>query len=158
MTADTAADTPVIAFLRLPGNDDLPVPAYATAGAAGFDLRAAVPPGESLRLDPGQRLLVQTGFAVAVPPGWEMQIRPRSGLAVKNGVTVLNSPGTVDSDYRGPVGVCLVNLGHEPFAIAHGDRIAQGVIARAPQARLVEVSTLDATERGTGGFGSTGIA
>jgi dUTP pyrophosphatase len=153
MTADTHADAPVVSFLRLPGNADLPVPAYATAGAAGFDLRAAVPPGDVLRLDPGQRLLVQTGFAIAVPPGWEMQIRPRSGLAVKNGVTVLNSPGTVDSDYRGPVGVCLVNLGHEPFAIAHGDRIA-----RAPQARLVEVATLDATERGAGGFGSTGVA
>lgn len=150
--------TTTVAFLRLPGNDDLPLPSYATEGAAGFDLRAAVPPGEPAMLAPGRRMLVQTGFAVGLPAGWEMQIRPRSGLAVKHGVTVLNTPGTVDSDYRGPVGVCLVNLGDEPFAVARGDRIAQAVIAPAPRAALVEVDSLDDTARGTGGFGSTGIA
>lgn len=150
--------TPTVAFLRLPGNDDLPLPSYATEGAAGFDLRAAVPADEPAVLDPGKRMLVQTGFAVGLPAGWEMQIRPRSGLAVKNGVTVLNTPGTVDCDYRGPVGVCLINLGEEPFTIARGDRIAQAVIAPAPQAALVEVESLDETARGTGGFGSTGVA
>ncbi|CAO3416422.1 dUTP diphosphatase [Azospirillum endophyticum] len=150
--------TPIVAFLRLPGNDDLPLPSYATEGAAGFDLRAAVPADEPVLLAPGRRLLVQTGFAVGLPAGWEMQIRPRSGLAAKNGVTVLNTPGTVDCDYRGPVGVCLINLGDEPFAISRGDRIAQAVIAPAPQAVLVEVGTLDDTARGTGGFGSTGVA
>ncbi|MBK1839328.1 dUTP diphosphatase [Azospirillum sp. YIM B02556] len=149
---------PTVAFLRLPGNDDLPLPSYATEGAAGFDLRAAVPADEPVLLAPGRRLLVPTGFAVGLPAGWEMQIRPRSGLAVKNGVTVLNTPGTVDCDYRGPVGVCLINLGDEPFAIARGDRIAQAVIAPAPQAALVEVEALDDTARGTGGFGSTGVA
>lgn len=150
--------SPTVAFLRLPGNDDLPLPSYATEGAAGFDLRAAVPADEPAVLEPGKRMLVQTGFAVGLPTGWEMQIRPRSGLAVKNGVTVLNTPGTVDCDYRGPVGVCLINLGDEPFTIARGDRIAQAVIAQAPQAALIEVGSLDDTARGTGGFGSTGVA
>ena len=150
--------SPTVAFLRLPGNDDLPLPSYATEGAAGFDLRAAVPADEPVVLDPGKRMLVQTGFAVGLPAGWEMQIRPRSGLAVKNGVTVLNTPGTVDCDYRGPVGVCLINLGDEPFTIARGDRIAQAVIAPAPQAALIEVESLDETARGAGGFGSTGVA
>ncbi|QCG97677.1 dUTP diphosphatase [Azospirillum sp. TSA2s] len=149
---------PTVAFLRLPGNDDLPLPSYATEGAAGFDLRAAVPADAPVVLAPGKRVLVPTGFAVGLPAGWEMQIRPRSGLAVKNGVTVLNTPGTVDCDYRGPVGVCLINLGEEPFTIARGDRIAQAVIAEAPQAALVEVASLDETARGAGGFGSTGVA
>ncbi|HYF87659.1 dUTP diphosphatase [Azospirillum sp.] len=150
--------SPTVAFLRLPGNDDLPLPSYATEGAAGFDLRAAVRADEPAVLAPGKRMLVQTGFAVGLPAGWEMQIRPRSGLAVKNGVTVLNTPGTVDCDYRGPVGVCLINLGEEPFTIARGDRIAQAVIAPALQAALIEVTSLDETARGTGGFGSTGVA
>ena len=145
---------PAVRFKRLAGNPDLPLPAYATSGAAGFDLRAA----EASVLLPGARRLVPTGFAVAVPPGWEMQVRPRSGLAVKHGVTVTNSPGTVDSDYRGPLMVCLVNLGAEPFRIARGDRIAQAVIAPAPQATLTEAEDLDATERGARGFGSTGVA
>jgi len=145
---------PVVRFRRLPGNPDLPLPAYATAGAAGFDLRAA----EAATIPAGARHVVPTGFAVAVPPGWEMQVRPRSGLAVRHGVTVLNSPGTVDSDYRGPLLVCLVNLGMEAFAIARGDRIAQGVIAPAPQLGVVEVGELDGTVRGARGFGSTGVA
>ena len=141
-----------VAFKRLPGNDDLPLPAYASAGAAGFDLRAAA----EMTLAPGAVALVPTGFAVAVPDGFELQVRPRSGLAAKHGVTVLNSPGTVDSDYRGEVAVILINHGAAPFAIARGDRIAQAVIAAAPQADLVEVASLDDTERGSGGFGSTG--
>ncbi|MFZ4108854.1 MAG: dUTP diphosphatase [Polymorphobacter sp.] len=142
----------IIAFKRLPGNDDLPLPAYASAGAAGFDLRAAT----ALTIAPGAIALVPTGFAVAVPPGHELQVRPRSGLAAKHGVTVLNSPGTIDSDYRGEVAVILINHGTAAFAIAHGDRIAQAVIAAAPQAELVEVTSLDDTVRGSGGFGSTG--
>lgn len=144
---------PVVRFRRLPGNPDLPLPAYATAGAAGFDLRAA----EAAVLQPGARLLVPTGFAVAVPDGYEMQVRPRSGLAVKHGISIVNTPGTVDCDYRGPLMVCLINLGTEPFAIARGDRIAQGVVTPAPQAVLTEVDALDATDRGAGGFGSTGV-
>ena len=145
---------PAVRFLRLPGNPDLPLPAYATAGAAGFDLRAA----EAAVIPPGGRHLVPTGFAVAVPPGWELQVRPRSGLAVRHWVTVVNSPGTVDSDYRGPLLVCLVNLGTAAFAVARGDRIAQGVAAPAPQLALVEAEALDATVRGEQGFGSTGVA
>lgn len=148
---------PVVRFRRLAGNADLPVPAYATAGAAGFDLRAAVPDDAPLLLRPGERHLVPVGFACAVPHGYEMQVRPRSGLAVKHGVSVANSPGTVDSDYRGPLMVCLVNFGAETFAISRGDRIAQAVIAPAPQLTLIEVEDLDATSRGEGGFGSTGI-
>ncbi|MGI4942249.1 MAG: dUTP diphosphatase [Janthinobacterium lividum] len=145
---------PVVRFRRLPGNPDLPLPAYATAGAAGFDLRAA----EAAVVAPGARHVVATGFAVAVPHGWEMQVRPRSGLATRHGVTVINSPGTVDSDYRGPLMVCLVNLGTEAFSIARGDRIAQAVIAPAPQLVLVEAEELDGTVRGDRGFGSTGVA
>ncbi len=145
---------PVVRFRRLPGNPDLPLPAYATAGAAGFDLRAA----EAAVIPSGAWRVVPTGFAVAVPIGWEMQVRPRSGLAVRHGLTVLNSPGTVDSDYRGPLLVCLVNLGAEAFAVARGDRIAQGVMAPAPQLGVVEAEELDATVRGEQGFGSTGVA
>jgi dUTP pyrophosphatase len=142
----------IVAFKRLPGTDDLPLPAYASAGAAGFDLRAAA----ALTIAPGAIALVPTGFAVAVPPGHELQVRPRSGLAAKHGVTVLNSPGTVDSDYRGEVAVILINHGRESFAIARGDRIAQAVIATAARAELTEVASLDDTARGSGGFGSTG--
>ncbi len=148
---------PAVRFRRLEGNADLPIPAYATAGAAGFDLRAAVPEGAPAVLAPGERVLVPTGFACAVPHGYEMQVRPRSGLAVKHGVSIVNSPGTVDSDYRGPLMVCLINLGSEPFAISRGDRIAQAVIAPAPQLELIEADTLDETMRGEGGFGSTGV-
>jgi dUTP pyrophosphatase len=147
----------VIRFKRWEGNPDLPVPAYASSGAAGFDLRAAAPEGETLVLKPGARAMVPTGFSVAIPDGYEMQVRPRSGLAFKNGVTVVNAPGTVDSDYRGQVCVLLINLGEEDFAIRRGDRIAQGIIAAAPQWPLGEVDDLDATERGAGGFGSTGV-
>jgi dUTP pyrophosphatase len=155
MTAD--AETRVILFKRWEGNADLPVPTYATTGAAGFDLRAHVPDDQPMVLRPGARGMVPTGFSVAIPDGYEMQVRPRSGLAAKNGVTVTNAPGTVDSDYRGQVCVLLVNLGEEDFAIRRGDRIAQGVIAAAPQWALVETDDLSATDRGTGGFGSTGV-
>jgi dUTP pyrophosphatase len=137
---------------RLPNNEDLPLPAYETAGAAGMDLRAA----EAVTLKPGARHLVPTGLAIALPDGFEAQVRPRSGLAVKHGVTVLNAPGTIDSDYRGEVKVILANLGSEPFVIARGDRIAQLVPAAVQRATLAEVDSLDDTARGAGGFGSTG--
>lgn len=141
--------------MRWEGNADLPAPRYATAGAAGFDLQAAV--DDTLTLQPGERRLVSTGFAVAVPDGYEMQIRPRSGLAAKHGIALVNSPGTVDCDYRGLVSVCLINLGADPFHIRRGDRIAQGVICAAPQWEIREVEALSETQRGVGGFGSTGI-
>ena len=141
---------------RLPHGADLPLPAYETEGAAGLDLRAAI--AEGLSLAPGERALVPTGLAMQLPAGFEGQVRPRSGLAVKHGVTVLNAPGTVGSDYRGEVKVPLINLGQEPFAIARGDRIAQMVIAPVTRAILTEVAGLDATARGAGGFGSTGVA
>ena len=145
----------VVAFRRWEGNHDLPLPRYATAGAAGFDLQAAVE--AEVVLQPGDRRLIPTGFAVAVPEGYEMQVRPRSGLAVKHGIALVNSPGTVDCDYRGQVCVCMVNLGSDPFPVRRGDRIAQGVICHAPQWTLVEVETLADTQRGAGGFGSTGV-
>lgn len=141
-----------IQLKRLPHGTDLPLPAYATAQAAGMDVVAA----ESLSLAPGQRYAVATGFAIAIPPGYEVQVRPRSGLALKHGITCLNTPGTIDADYRGEVKVILINLGSEPFAISRGDRIAQLVPAQVQHARFDEVDELDQTERGTGGFGSTG--
>ncbi|MBB3897489.1 dUTP diphosphatase [Roseococcus suduntuyensis] len=137
---------------RLPHGADLPLPAYATEGAAGMDLLAA----RDLTLPPGGRALVPTGLAIALPEGYEMQVRPRSGLALKHGVTVLNAPGTVDADYRGEVGVILINTGDAPFAIARGDRIAQAVFAPVTRAGFEEVVVLPETRRGTGGFGSTG--
>lgn len=137
---------------RLPNNEDLPLPAYETAGAAGLDLRAA----EAVILKPGARHLVPTGLSIALPEGYEAQVRPRSGLAVKHGVTVLNSPGTIDCDYRGEVKVPLINHGQDDFAIARGDRIAQMVIASVTRIGWSEVDRLDETERGAGGFGSSG--
>ena len=141
-----------IELKRLPHGEGLPLPAYATDGAAGMDVVAA----EALTLAPGARAAVATGFAIAIPAGHEVQVRPRSGLALKHGVTCLNTPGTIDSDYRGEVKVILANLGQEPFEIARGDRIAQLVPAVVLRATLDEVATLDDTSRGTGGFGSTG--
>jgi dUTP pyrophosphatase len=141
-----------IQLQRLPHGEGLPLPAYATEGAAGMDVVAA----ETLTLAPAARAAVATGFAIAIPAGHEVQVRPRSGLALKYGVTCLNTPGTIDSDYRGEVKVILANLGHEPFAIARGDRIAQLVPAVVLRAALDEVPTLDETVRGVGGFGSTG--
>jgi dUTP pyrophosphatase len=142
---------------RLPHSEGLPLPRYETDGAAGMDLIAALPEGEPLTLAFGERAMVPTGLAIALPQGYEAQVRPRSGLAAKNGVTVLNSPGTVDCDYRGEVKVILINLGQESFTIERGTRIAQMVIAPVTQAELHEVEALDATARGAGGFGSTGM-
>ncbi len=141
---------------QLPHAEGLALPAYQSAYAAGLDLLAAVPENAPLMLSPGQRALVPTGLTIALPPGYEAQVRPRSGLAAKHGVTVLNAPGTVDADYRGEIGVLLINHGDAPFSIRRGERIAQLVIAAVVQAELVPASSLSATERGSGGFGSTG--
>ena len=142
-----------ISIQRLPHGEGLPLPAYATHGAAGMDVVAA----EDLILAPGARHAVATGFAMAIPDGYEVQVRPRSGLALKHGITCLNTPGTIDSDYRGEVKVILANLGSAPFPIARGERIAQLVPAVVQRAALDEVASLDATLRGAGGFGSTGM-
>ena len=136
--------------------EGLPLPSYQTAGAAGCDLLAAIADNNSITVMPGMRALIPCGFSLEIPPGYEAQIRPRSGLAHKNGVTVLNSPGTIDSDYRGEVGVILINLGAEPFEITRGMRIAQMVFAPAQQAFFTAAASLSQTERGAGGFGSTG--
>lgn len=144
-------DVPVM-VRRLPHGDGLPLPAYATEGAAGMDVVAA----EDVTLAPGARHAVATGLAVAIPHGFEIQIRPRSGLALKHGVTVPNTPGTIDSDYRGELKVIMINHGTEPFAIRRGDRVAQLVIAPVTRASWLEVDELDSTARGEGGFGSTG--
>ncbi|WP_027514709.1 dUTP diphosphatase [Bradyrhizobium sp. WSM1417] len=141
---------------RLPHAEGLPLPAYQTNDAAGLDLMAAVAENEPLTLAPGQYALVPTGLAIALPPGYEAQVRPRSGLAAKHGVTVLNSPGTIDADYRGEIKVILINHGQTAFVVKRGERIAQMVIAPMVQAALVPVATLSATDRGAGGFGSTG--
>jgi dUTP pyrophosphatase len=137
---------------RLPGNDDLPFPAYATSGAAGMDVVAA----EDVDLAPGARHAVATGLAMAIPEGFEIQVRPRSGLALKHGVTVPNTPGTIDSDYRGELKVIMINLGAETFSVRRGDRVAQLVLAPVTRASWLEVDSLDETARGTSGFGSTG--
>lgn len=137
----------------------LPLPGYETPGAAGADLRANLPEGlraAGLVLAPGARALIPTGLRVEIPPGYEMQIRPRSGLALKHGLTVANAPGTIDSDYRGPLGVILINLGADPVSIAHGDRIAQAVVAPVVQTGFELADSLGETARGQGGFGSTG--
>ena len=147
---------PIVPIRRLPNNPDLPLPAYETAGAAGMDLRAAVAEAEPIVLRPGARAAVPTGLAFALPQGFEGQVRPRSGLAARHGVTQVNTPGTIDSDYRGEVKVILINLGEEDFTIRRGDRIAQLVIAPVTQAQWTEVESLDETVRGAGGFGSTG--
>jgi dUTP pyrophosphatase len=141
---------------HLPHGEGLAFPAYQSADAAGLDLLAAVPEETPLVLAPGRRALVPTGLSIALPPGYEAQIRPRSGLASKHGVTVLNAPGTVDADYRGEIGVLLINHGDAPFPIRRGERIAQMVIAQVTRAELVPAASLSATDRGAGGFGSTG--
>jgi dUTP pyrophosphatase len=138
----------------LDNNGENPLPSYQTEFAAGMDLYAAIP--ESLVLRPGQRVMIPTGIAIALPEGYEAQIRPRSGLAIKHGVTLLNSPGTIDADYRGEIKVIAINHGHVVVRIHHGDRIAQMVVTPVTRANLVPVDDLDATERGAGGFGSTG--
>jgi dUTP pyrophosphatase len=144
-------------ILRLPHGADLSLPSYQSVHAAGVDLLAAVPAAAPMTLAPGERGLVPCGIAIALPRGFEGQVRPRSGLAFHHGVTVLNAPGTIDADYRGEVMVMLVNLGAEPFAITRGMRIAQLIIAPVARARIIEAPALDATARGVGGFGSTGM-
>ncbi|PIE60720.1 MAG: dUTP diphosphatase [Desulfobulbus propionicus] len=136
-------------------NADLPLPKYETASAAGMDLAAAI--SAPVIIEPGKRALLPCGFAVAIPDGYEIQIRPRSGLAIKHGITLINSPGTIDADYRGEVKVGLINLGDQAFTVQRGDRIAQMILAPVAQAELTVVDVLDATRRGGGGFGHTGI-
>jgi dUTP pyrophosphatase len=145
-----------VAFQRLPEGEGLPLPTYMSDLAAGADVFAAVV--DDVTLSPGARALVPAGFSIALPPGFEAQIRPRSGLALRNGVTCLNAPGTIDADYRGPVGVILANLGSEPFVIRRGDRIAQMVVAPVSRAQFEPVAELPATVRAAGGFGSTGLS
>ncbi|MDN2579586.1 dUTP diphosphatase [Aquibium sp. ELW1220] len=145
-------------IVRLPHAQGLDLPAYETAGAAGLDLRAAIPEDRKLILLPGRRMLVPTGLVLELPAGYEGQVRPRSGLALKHGITCLNTPGTIDSDYRGEVQVLLVNLGDEDFAITRGMRIAQLVIARVARVSVEERTLAGETTRGSGGFGSTGTA
>ena len=147
------SDKVEIRVKRLNNGAGLPLPAYASAGAAGMDICAA----EAITLKPGKRAAVPTGFAFAIPHGYEIQVRPRSGLALKHGITCLNTPGTIDCDYRGEVKVILANLGDEDVSFERGDRIAQLVVAAAPQAKVSEVDALDDTVRGAGGFGSTGV-
>ncbi len=142
-----------IAVKRLPHGEGLPLPVYATAGAAGMDVVSA----EDVTLAPMQRHAVATGLAIAIPDGYEVQVRPRSGLALKHGLTLPNTPGTIDSDYRGELKCIMINLGAEPFEIRRGDRIAQLVVAPVQIGRMVEVAELDETVRGAGGFGSTGV-
>ncbi|WP_410219240.1 dUTP diphosphatase [Paracoccus sp. (in: a-proteobacteria)] len=153
-------DAPFIRLMRLPqGDPALPLPRYQTPGAAGADLCANLPAEQrtaGIILPPLGRALIPTGLALAIPEGWEVQIRPRSGLALRFGITVANAPGTIDCDYRGPLGVILINLGDAAFTVGHGDRIAQMVVAPAPQARFALVEALPGTVRGSGGFGSTG--
>ena len=145
---------PVIDVVRLPHAEGLPLPAYATEGAAGMDLLAAVM--SPVVIPPGGRMLVPTGLRIAIPPGYELQVRPRSGLALKNGIVLPNSPGTIDEDYRGELGIILLNAGDAPFVVERGMRIAQAVIAPVSRAAWREVAELPGTARGTGGFGSTG--
>ena len=149
--------TPLIGLVRLPHGEGLPLPAYETVGAAGMDIRAAIPDDKPLTMKLGNRALVPTGFIFEIPPGYEIQVRPRSGLAFKHGVTCLNTPGTIDSDYRGEVHVLLINLGEEKFVIERGMRIAQLVVAPVVQAVMEERALASMTERGSGGFGSTGL-
>ncbi|SLN49743.1 dUTP diphosphatase [Ruegeria meonggei] len=146
-----------IRVIREEGADPLiPLPSYETAGAAGADVRANLPGGAPITLTPGQRALVPTGLRIEIPQGFEVQVRPRSGLALKHGITLPNTPGTIDSDYRGPLGVILLNAGQDSFEITHGERIAQLVVAPVVQASFKPVDVLTDTDRGAGGFGSTG--
>lgn len=149
--------SPISVSLRwLAHGRGLPAPAQQTAGAAGLDLAAALPPDTVVEIAPGDYVMIPTGLAIALPQGYEAQIRPRSGLAARHGITVLNSPGTVDADYRGEIKVLLINHGTAPFAVRRGERIAQMVVAKVSAVELVEIETLDDTERGEGGHGSTG--
>lgn len=148
--------TPELRIKRLPHAADLDLPSFATPLSAGMDVRAALT--ESVIIQPGERALIPTGLQLAIPVGYEVQVRPRSGLAIKNGITMLNSPGTIDADYRGEVKVIAINHGTEPFRVQHGDRIAQLVVAAVIQPIVIESDVLEDTERGEGGFGSTGVS
>ena len=153
-----SAGVPItVRVMRLPHGADLPLPDYQSTLAAGFDLLAAIPADAPLTIPPGARALVPTGVAVAMPPGCEGQVRPRSGLAMRHGITVLNTPGTVDADYRGELKVILINLGTEPFVVQRGMRVAQMIVAPVARAVLIESDDLEATERASAGFGSTGL-
>lgn len=143
-----------VKLIQLPENEDLPLPAKMSTGASGFDLYAAIP--DEVHIEPGKWKLIKTGIAISMPDGLEAQVRPRSGLALKHGITVLNTPGTIDADYRGEIGVILLNLGEETFVIRRGERIAQLVFMSVPQVRLQVVEQLDDTVRGSGGFGHSG--
>lgn len=155
---DQGASSPVqVNVKREPEAEGLPLPDYATAGSAGLDLMAALPEDSPVTLAPGGRALISTGLRFALPPGYEGQIRPRSGLAARHGIGLVNSPGTLDGDFRGIVHVIMINWGENPYTIRRGDRIAQMVIAPVTRAALVEVQELESTERGEGGFGSTGF-
>ena len=144
-----------VKITRLKGNQDLPLPEYESEGSSGMDIRAAVK--EPVLLKPGEICLIPTGLSVSVPPGYEAQMRPRSGLALHNGIGMVNSPGTIDSDYRGEIGIIMINWGNESFTIRRGDRIAQMIISKVYRAELSEVDALDTTYRGQGGFGHTGV-
>ena len=148
-------DSIPVKIIRLQDDNDLPLPSYESEGSSGMDIRANIK--EPVLLNPGEIKLIPTGFAVSIPPGYEAQIRPRSGLALKHGITFLNSPGTIDSDYRGEVGIIMTNWGSESFSIRRGDRIAQMIISRVYKADFVVTDNLDETSRGQGGFGHTGI-
>lgn len=153
-----ADSNPHVGIVRLPSGAGLPLPAYESSGAAGMDLRAAIPDDRPVLILPGKRALVPTGFAMEIPLGYEGQVRPRSGLALKHGITVLNSPGTVDSDYRGEVSVLLINHGDDDFTVTRGMRIAQMVFAAVTQVSTEERTVLTSTARGSGGYGSTGTS
>jgi len=152
--SESMSEVPV-RIKRFEGQEDLPLPAYETGGSAGMDLRAAVK--EKVVLRPGEIKLIPTGLAISVPPGFEAQVRPRSGLALRHGLGIANSPGTIDSDYRGEIGLIMINWGPDPVVIKRGDRIAQMVITRVYRAEVVHVRDLDSTERGEGGFGHSGL-
>ncbi len=156
MNGETSAPVVTVAVLQLAHATGLPLPRYETADAAGLDLMAAFAEDAPVTLAPGHRVLAPTGLALRIPPGYEAQVRPRSGLALKHGLTILNSPGTIDADYRGEIGIILINLGNSPVTLARGMRIAQLVVAPVTRAVIVGVDVLEATERGDGGFGSTG--
>ena len=145
----------LIKVKRLDASTDLPLPCYESEGSSGMDIRASVT--APVRLDPGEIRLIPTGLAVSVPHGYEAQIRPRSGLALKHGIGMVNSPGTIDSDYRGEIGIIVINWGRKSFTIRRGDRVAQMIITRVCQADIMEVALLDSTERGEGGFGHSGV-
>ena len=153
---ESAMDEVIVNVAQEESAFDLPLPSYATLGSAGMDLYADIPQNEPMTLLPGKRVLVSTGLRIALPQGFEAQIRPRSGLAVRHGIGILNAPGTIDSDYRGIIKIILMHWGEEPFIIRRGDRIAQMVVAPITQVKLVKTQNLSTTERGEGGFGSTG--